>query len=420
MLIATGHERVPDPALASDVPGPAPLVPAVFPVDRWLTPATVPAGATVAIRGFGLSFIDAAIALTEGRGGSFAPPGDERRDRSEEDRPVLPEACRLRYRPGRDDPAVILPFSRTGRPMLAKPGPRLAAAIPGLDAISDRARRRLAALVPPLDLRGDVLAILAAATRANLLAAGADTRLAGSAGAWLAAAASGLATPAREAPADELRRSLAVGAGLAAPDLPWALGQTWRSVYPALVAALAGDRLPATDWPAFRSLAAELERISFGPPPINAAKLLALVDAGRVELTHVRDRLTTDYGRTMLGRRRVDLVIDAVLPGPGAPGGRSPLLERLIADGHARVNPGRRGIDVAADGACRAADGSITPGLAAIGRPTEDSVIGNDTLTRALHPLSDRWARTVVERAGRLPPTRVPAVVGGPLDGEET
>ena len=51
-----------------------------------------------------------------------------------------------------------------------------------------------------------------------------------------------------------------------------------------------------------------------------------------------------------------------------------------------------------ADGTCRARDGSLSPGLSAIGRPTEDSVIGNDTLSRTLHPHADRWAGSVVRR----------------------
>jgi diaminopimelate decarboxylase len=96
--------------------------------------------------------------------------------------------------------------------------------------------------------------------------------------------------------------------------------------------------------------------------------------------------------------RRVDVVVDAVLPGPGVLPGQDPLLDGLIADGHARVAAGRRGLDVDVDGSCRAIGGGPSRGLAAIGRPTEDSVIGNDTLSRTLHPLSDRWARRVVER----------------------
>ena len=402
VLIATGHDPSWPGALSNGWTGPAPLVPAVFPVERRLSTDQVPPGATVAIRGFALSFIDAALATTEGRGGSFEPWPDAKRDRSEIGGSSPLGATRLRYRPGGAEPAAILPFSRTGRPMLAKPAPGLGT--PGLDAIARRGRRRIAALGGVVRLRRDLLPILGDAARANLLARSADARPLATVAAWLERAVAAGPDAPDEAPVEALGRSLAVrGTGL-----EWALGQTWRSLYPAVVARLGDDRLATADWPGFRNLAAELERLSFGPPPVNAAKLLALVDAGLVDLTHVRGRLATVGGRTVLrsahGDRPIDVVIDAVLPAPGAGPGQNPLLDRLIADGHARVAPGRRGIDVGPDGSCRGIDGSPTPGLAAIGRPTEDAVIGNDTLSRTLHPVSDLWARRIIERSRVLEP----------------
>ena len=80
----------------------------VFPVERMLARERIAPGATVAIRGFALTFIDAALALTEGRGGTFEP---------------LDHPYRLRYVSSPGDVEVIFPFSRTGKPMLAKPGP---------------------------------------------------------------------------------------------------------------------------------------------------------------------------------------------------------------------------------------------------------------------------------------------------------
>jgi hypothetical protein len=74
------------------------------------------------------------------------------------------------------------------------------------------------------------------------------------------------------------------------------------------------------------------------------------------------------------------------------------LLGRLLADGHARIRDGRRGLDVGADACAIGSTGQPTPGLAVIGRATEDSVIGNDTLSRAMHPHADRWARRVAHR----------------------
>jgi uncharacterized NAD(P)/FAD-binding protein YdhS len=335
----------------------------VFPVERMLGRERIAPGATVAIRGFALTFIDAALALTEGRGGTFEP---------------LHHPYRLRYVSSPGDVEVIFPFSRTGKPMLAKPGPDLAAGTPELQAIAERARAQILALEAPISLERDLLPILSATTRASL-----RTERSGSDSGFARSVRSG-SDPDRAAGAIEM--SLAVGAGLAPPDRDWALGHVWRALYPAIVSRLGGDELAERDWPAFLRLAAEMERVAFGPPAVNAAKLLALVDAGVVDLTYLRD-----------GPPVTDAVVDAVLPGPGALG-HGGLLADLVADGHASVAPGRRGLDVACDGSCRARDGSISAGLSAVGRPTEDSVIGNDTLARGLHPHADRWARRVVRR----------------------
>jgi uncharacterized NAD(P)/FAD-binding protein YdhS len=386
VLIATGHQQFSADALAVGWARAAPLVPRVFPVDRWLAPDVVAAGARVAIRGFGLTFIDVAIALTEGRGGAFD---------------ALGHPYRLRYTSAPDAVQVIVPFSRTGRVMLAKPDPLLALDVHELETIAALQRKAVLALTSPVSLVDEVIPILARTTTASLLAVGHGHEE--DPGAWFARAADGsLADPGLE-PVEQLERSLAVGAGLAPPGLLWAVGHSWRALYPALVERLGDGGLCDEDWPAFHRLAAEMERVAFGPSPINAAKLLALVDAGVVDLSAVAGgRLRDRDGRTFvasgLTERPVDVVVDAVLPGPGAQSGQDPLLDGLIADGHARVAVGRRGLDVDGDGSCRAIGGAPSRGLAAIGRPTEDSVIGNDTLGRTLHPLSDRWARRVVER----------------------
>jgi uncharacterized NAD(P)/FAD-binding protein YdhS len=369
VLVAVGHQGTSPAGLAKDWSHATPLVPAVFPVGRMLSRADVAPGSAVAIRGFALTFIDAALALTEGRGGTFEP---------------LDHPYRLRYTPGPDDARVLLPFTRSGQPMLAKPSPALAGGVPALAAIAAEGRERIDAIAQSVRLRDDLLPILADVAYASLMAAGGDT------------------ASEELAPAAAIERSLAAGAGLMPPGRSWALGHTWRALYPALVARLGDDGLHAPDWPAFLRLAGEMERLAFGPPPVNAAKLLALIDAGRVDLTHLRGgTIMSEGGRTRLrssgGETTVDVAVDAVLPPPGA-FGHAGLLADLVADGHARIAPGRRGLDVAGDATCRALDGSVSRGLAAIGRPTEDSVIGNDTLSRSLHPHADDWARRVALR----------------------
>jgi uncharacterized NAD(P)/FAD-binding protein YdhS len=363
VLVSTGHEQG-----------------SPFPVDRWLSHDRVPPAATVAVRGFALTFIDTALTLTEGRTAA-------------------------------DAVAAILPFSRTGRPMLAKPSPLVAASIPGLASIAARGSEELLALEGRVDLRRGLLPILARVLRESLAAAGAEPCC--EPGAWLAQAISGVPVSSDLPPAAELERSLAIGSGRAAPDLSWALGHAWRALYPAIVARLAGDGLETRDWPAFRRLAAELERVAFGPSPANAEKLLGLIASGRVDLSHVAGgRIAERQGRVFVrsagGERAVDAVVDAVLPAAGVPAGSDALAARLVAAGHARVPRFRRGIEVDADGTCIGRDGARSAGLAAIGRPTEDSVIGNDTLSRTLHPLADLWGRRVAARcsAGSRDPVR--------------
>jgi uncharacterized NAD(P)/FAD-binding protein YdhS len=353
VLVATGH--------VSGSP---------FPIDRWLSVDRVPAGAIVAVRGFALTFIDVALALTDGRPAGAAV-------------------------------SAIVPFSRTGRPMLAKPSPAVAAAIPGLDAVARRGSADLLALDGPVDLQRGLLPILARAVREGLAAAGVEPHE--EPGAWLARAASGVPISSDLPPAAELERSLAIGTGRIAPDLSWALGHTWRALYPAIVERLGGRGLETRSWPAFHRLAAELERVAFGPSPANVERLLALIRSGHVDLSLVAGgRVVERDGRLLVraggAERAVDTVIDAVLSGPGVPAGSDGPVARLVAAGHARSARFRRGIEVDAAGTCIGRDGSVRVGLAAIGRPTEDWVIGNDTLSRTLHPLADGWGRRVAER----------------------
>lgn len=396
VLVAVGHRTSGDLWPGTRWEHAAPLIPAVFPVASRLSRSAVAPAAMVAMRGFALTFLDAALALTEGRGGTF--------ERGE-------HPYRLRYLASSDD-ALVLAFSRSGRPMLAKPDPQLAAGVPALAEILASARARILALGEGFGLEHDLVDVLATTASACELAANGEARRGerlrretGEAARWLHCAVQGAPPPgAGRGPAAELERSLAVATGLHRPDLQWALGHTWRGVYPALVTRFGDGRLPDCAWPVFRRLAAQMERVSFGPPPVNAAKLLALVDAGAVDLAHVSGaRLVTRDGGTSIrssgGERAIDVVVNAVLPGPGASTPDGALLDQLRANGHARVAGARRGLEVGADGGCIGAGGAHTPGLSAIGRPTEDWVIGNDTLDRTLHPQADRWARRIVRRA---------------------
>lgn len=108
ILLATGHpqNRLSESDIIvkkfADTCGKFRFIPFVYPTESALLNITP--GSIVAIKGIGLTFVDAVLALTEGKGGKF------QRDQTE----------KLLYKPSGSEPKVIYPFSRSGLPMIPR------------------------------------------------------------------------------------------------------------------------------------------------------------------------------------------------------------------------------------------------------------------------------------------------------------
>jgi uncharacterized NAD(P)/FAD-binding protein YdhS len=383
----------PDPEAAAHVISPP------YPVRRCLTLDRVPPAAVVGVRGFALTFVDVALHLTVGRGGRIDGVAELGTD----------GAPWPRYTPGDDSVRCLVPWSRTGAPLLAKPGPGLAAATADLEEDWVRLRAALRGVVERTDAADPVDAIVsvlarAAETALDRLGTPVDDRT-------RAAIATVLdPDPVRATLRDihdgpaalaSMRRSVEVALGRRSPDVAWAVGEVWRQGYPGLIDRVGHGGLPERSRPRFAALARRLERVGFGAPADNIARLVALVDAGTLDLDHLRsDGVATDAGRLLItgpdGSRPVDVIVDSVLPSPGADGS-TPLWGTLLRRGVARIGSATSGIEVTSDATCIGRDGRATPGLAAIGRVTEGWVLGNDTLNRTLHGETAAWARRVAD-----------------------
>ncbi|MBV9957331.1 MAG: FAD/NAD(P)-binding protein, partial [Acidobacteria bacterium] len=108
ILLATGHSQLTPgneerryQSFARRHTG-ADFIPFVYPVVESM--GRISPRARVAMQGIGLTFIDAVLELTEGRGGRFTRAADGT----------------LAYIAGGSEPQLILPFSRTGLPMTPK------------------------------------------------------------------------------------------------------------------------------------------------------------------------------------------------------------------------------------------------------------------------------------------------------------
>lgn len=363
VVLALGHSpRCPN-ALDASIVDPIPLIDRVYPPQHL---AEIKPGATVVIRGAALTFIDAALELTEGRGGRF--------DRDTEGR--------LKYSASGREAGRILPIARDGRFLDVKPPAGMLARLIGEEAVA-KADTSVRQATGPVDLLERVAAVMKTA--------GADIDLL-----FTAPKPDGKAR-------DLLAESVAVARGDQDSSQGSIAGATWTTLYDAIIQTLAHREWPDHEWREFLRVDALMERHGFGPPPINGEKVIALIDAGIIDTSWLDSGVSQD--EVAEKSDSVDAVIDAVLSPsgfwPGSYPALTPIEEYLGIFAAACGGGERRGIRIAPDASVLTAAGEPVAGLAAVGRISNDWVLGHDTLERRMDPRPERWAQRV---AGDLIP----------------
>lgn len=388
VIITSGHPTAWQGALRSHWRAALPLIDSVHPVAVKLSERQAPAGSSVGVRGAGLTFLDAVLALTSGRGGVFAPAR----------RPH-----RMQYKRSGRDVAVVYPFSRSGRFSEVKPSPDLLPASLGLAEVRAAGLRAVDAS------GGSVEELVTAfkATAAELLRRGVSTsgeRLSlGAAAERIEEAFAALGRPERggQDPRAGLERSVQVAFGERPVGTEWAMGRAWRDLHQAITAAFEVDASGVAALERLVRLAGHMEKLAFGPAPLNGVALLCLIDGGVIDPRSMAGPAAIhgdgiEWPDSMpMPCPTIDVVLDAVSPPPGVQGLRQKLVDLLLAHGHLVAAPGRRGLLVTRDGSALGRDGTPTRGLACIGRLTEDIATGNDALVRREDDVTDRWAARV-------------------------
>lgn len=318
VVLATGHgPSRPRPMLDNQVA--ADIAPDM-PLDD------IPAGATVAVRGLGLSFYDVTRALTVGRGGTFRSSA----------------SGAPRYLPSGDEPR-ILAGSRGGLPFRARPmfgqapdaAPRpVVLTARRLDELRENALRTRG--TPKLDFAREVEPLIIAEARA---AYGDDLRLDQAARPF---AGQRFATPERfrDRLTALLRADVAEARkGSRASPLK-AATETLRATRPLLPSVVDfGGLLPGSHKDFLARFAPWSFILSAGPPDTHVEQLAALIEAGVVEVVgpaarfDVGDRITVESPQVAGSSRTADVFVDARVPVADIPRSQTPLLRGLVEDG---------------------------------------------------------------------------------------
>ncbi len=391
VLIATGHggwrpSHVSGGIPRDDISASVNVIDKIFPVSEQLSRRRIEAGSCVAVRGFALTFIDAALTVTEGRGGNF-----------------LLTNGRLRYERSGNEPERIIPFSRTGKPMLAKPDyskiklpSRLRSVwLDGVSQIIDLPKAH-----GEVDFLKDLWPIFLRTADTALSVIGyrskESNKAEGVAKSWFEEWTN--SENSAENVLHAMKRSYAVANGQAALDPAWALAESWRQLYRPLVQRVSHCGLASKSWNCFSAIAKEMERIAFGPPAENLGRIVALVDAGIVDLRFLLGDIVVNNTRAevALGDRscKVDAIVDAIIPSPchHAP---DSVVGKLLTSQSLIRSPAHGGVLVDESAQVISRIGGKVDGLFVLGRAVEGCVLGNDTLSRRLHSHPEMWAERV-------------------------
>lgn len=351
-----------------------PIIAPIYPPERQLSLAAIPQGSEVVIRGFGLTAIDAVLACTEGRGGRFTH-GD---------------SGFMRYHDAGTEPARILFQSRTARPMLAKPLASVVRIVAD-DSIIDAGANRILRWVDDANGIEKMDAILSEVFDTSDALQSVRQHRSDSRGELRRYLSSDFDTGRAFGC---IERSIQVAVGNVRPNTLWALGESWRRLYPAIVRVVSHRAWTGQGWSVFQRFAAEMERLSFGPPVENAMRMVALWRFGKLSL----DRAS----RFEVAKAIPDAIADARIPSPHdfRPGG---VVAGLVRDGYATTDAHTGSVVI---DECGRPLGVPTThdGLCIVGRCTEGCVLGNDTLGRTMHPQLDHWAEQIWLSANRLEP----------------
>lgn len=341
-------------------------------------------GATVAIRGLALSAFDVIRVLTVAQGGRFEG---------------------TRYIPSGHEPARIVPFSLDGRPPYPKPktakiDSQFAPTAAEEDAFLEKMTQASAA--PPCEARDLIDDVLVPLTQRVLSAAGCDTCRAAVAE-WLEKEWTSPGSQEAETPVDMLRHGIAMAEGRSPPDIGYALGQVWRKLQDEIRQGYNPTETTAETAEVLIGFDEGLKRYSYGPPVSSSRELIALIEAGIVDLylscnpsiALVNDgwKLSADDCETV-----ASVMVDAVLPSPDLSIITEPLVKTLVEDGRMHQLTDGFGGTVAPDGTIQGATDRPSPGIALLGRLAFGSVIAVDSLHDCFGEASHRWARGVVKR----------------------
>jgi len=189
--------------------------------------------------------------------------------------------------------------------------------------------------------------------------------------------------------------------------LDYCAGQVWRHCQPTIYAALSHSELHDDVLAEIIALDERLKRYSFGPPVESLQQLLAMYEAGvlNLDVLHNPEISLDDEGWTLKTESCkfvADTMINSVLDGPKILEITSPLLKNLLDK--ELIQPAHDKLGVLTDSAGyikSGRDNEFVP-IAILGRIAKGTVIGVDAILECFGERPMVWAKSAVEKMSQV------------------
>ncbi|WDF69665.1 FAD/NAD(P)-binding protein [Sphingobacterium oryzagri] len=402
LLLATGHCYSNASLLQNEkhlLEMPANYFARAYPVHKL---DSIPAQASVGVVGLGLTFIDVALQLTEGRGGKFTDSGE--------------------YLPSGKEPRIVA-CSRTNVPILAR-GPVYGGNHYQLRPKTIQYFKQLAASTArqKIDFEEEIYPVLQQEAHFAYY----STLLQTSDIAAIKAYTDSLPTSQRFQLENLLFPSYAEYDAESNPVLTYIeanIEQARLGELQSPIMAAAAVWREATNWIAdiynHGGLTGESQRVldkelwgafcrtSFGPPVENMQKIIALAKAGVIQFSteiwasmHYDTETAQFMWTNDQDQQSLSYLIDARIARGKLQQANAPLYSALLANGliqphsNERYQPGGPALDT--DGRAISAPHIASPPLFFYGSPTEGVLLDNDSLSRKRNDMATPWAKHIV------------------------
>lgn len=372
-----------------------------YPVGPIVDSAKTRTGAAIAVRGYGLATIDIVRAIADAHG-SFSLRDEQLRD--------------LTFVPTEEVAPTIIPFSLDGLPMGPKP-------------VNEQLDRQFAPSENVLEALGRELSdpdLQAHATGKSFLldaitpvivgvfrgleykrddAPSANDAMHHLVKAWIEDPTQDhkCCLETDQPPIDLLKNLVQMANGSAPVSLDYCIGQVWRHCHPTIYSSLSHSALSDSVLAEIIFTDESMKCYAFGPPIESHQQLIALYDAGMLDLEYLADPdiTVTDLGWLLTSGEHhatAQIMVNAVLDAPKIADVCSPLIKGLLQDDLVAAVQDELGMATTADGYVISQNGNVLP-IAVLGRLAKGTIIGVDAILECFGERPRTWASSAAKRA---------------------